>query len=369
MGILKRLFGSAPKDAGTLPKGLKSVEVVGIEYRGPLRKSAGQVTFYLIREPGNEHDTNAIAVHYEGKHIGYIPRELAALYSIDMDMAQLHVMTAPGQIYDSYTARVWLEPPEHRWPVVPPLPQYRHIPWGRASIPVELDDERAFSEGVREALAAAGRAATDEGVEADDQSGVVVAEPHELPVVYVNGFPVGRVPADDAGGYLAALNRLAHDGAGLGVRARVWARCDGSRLFSRVTVEVPPPDEVFVPAGLPAAPHVVLPPGRKVQVSGEDEYMSDVAGYCGRPVVATLHELVRQRGRPLVEVRVCGKTVGRLTPGMSEHYLPVVQAMAQRGKQVACRARVEGNQLKADVILDATRSGDLPSEWIQRHLD
>ena len=40
----------------------------------------------LVRETGNPHDANAIAVHGGGgEHIGFVPRELAATLAPDLD--------------------------------------------------------------------------------------------------------------------------------------------------------------------------------------------------------------------------------------------------------------------------------------------
>src|SRR5262245_47496349 len=38
------------------------------------------VVAVLLPEPDNPHDPNAIAVLIEGRHVGYLPREIAAAY-------------------------------------------------------------------------------------------------------------------------------------------------------------------------------------------------------------------------------------------------------------------------------------------------
>lgn len=48
--------------------------------------------------------------------------------------------------------------------------------------------------------------------------------------------------------------------------------------------------------------------------------------------------------------------------------LPIVRACAAANLLVVCKAMVQGNQLKADVVLDTTKSGDLSSEWIAAHV-
>ena len=39
----------------------------------------------LVREPGNPHDANAIAVHGGGAHVGFVPRVLAAELAPELD--------------------------------------------------------------------------------------------------------------------------------------------------------------------------------------------------------------------------------------------------------------------------------------------
>ena len=106
------------------------------------------------------------------------------------------------------------------------------------------------------------------------------------------------------------------------------------------------------------------------RVTGEDAHLNVLAALlAGRsvmPAVATLHEAppVGRATKTRVEVRIGDEQVGALSPTMSEHFLPTVQAAADAGLVVACRASVMGNPLKVDVILDAARSGDLSHEWL-----
>lgn len=48
----------------------------------------------LVREPNNPHDASAIAVHLQekprkGMHVGYIPRSLAAMFALKMDLGEI----------------------------------------------------------------------------------------------------------------------------------------------------------------------------------------------------------------------------------------------------------------------------------------
>lgn len=42
-------------------------------------------SFAMVREPDNEHDTNAIRVELGGKYLGYIPRHIAYKVAPQMD--------------------------------------------------------------------------------------------------------------------------------------------------------------------------------------------------------------------------------------------------------------------------------------------
>lgn len=129
------------------------------------------------------------------------------------------------------------------------------------------------------------------------------------------------------------------------------------------------------PAVLPQGPHVLLPRGRKIQVTKEEHHLDDMeqllASHGGRVVAATLHCMERVSSRSateLVQVRIDGQPVGELTSYMSEHFLPLIKACDKQNITVACHAALRGNQLKVDVVLDTTKAVDLSDDWIARHV-
>jgi hypothetical protein len=66
---------------GLAQRGLRVSGVAGAQFRpGALESQAlaPGSALELRREPENEHDPNAIAVHAGGGHVGFVPRELAA---------------------------------------------------------------------------------------------------------------------------------------------------------------------------------------------------------------------------------------------------------------------------------------------------
>jgi hypothetical protein len=69
-------------------RGLRVSGVAGTQYRPGALESAALApgsALALRREPDNEHDANAIAVHAGGEHVGFVPRELAAELAGELD--------------------------------------------------------------------------------------------------------------------------------------------------------------------------------------------------------------------------------------------------------------------------------------------
>ena len=96
MGFLRRLLGGSTQDAA--PGGLRwfdyphggVVEVAGAYHRleawqrafrfGPVGDTH-LAQAELVREPTNRHDHNAVMIVVQGEHVGYLPAEVARLWS------------------------------------------------------------------------------------------------------------------------------------------------------------------------------------------------------------------------------------------------------------------------------------------------
>lgn len=64
--------------------------IVGASFRGPQAKIAVAAMHpgdevQLVREADNPHDKLAVACHYEGEHVGYIPRQANPLIAARLD--------------------------------------------------------------------------------------------------------------------------------------------------------------------------------------------------------------------------------------------------------------------------------------------
>lgn len=82
-----------------------------------LQESGRRLEAILTREPDNAYDPNAVAVHIGAKHVGYIPKALAARLALRIDAGEaLPVVQAriirggdPDRI--TYGARIHIEMP------------------------------------------------------------------------------------------------------------------------------------------------------------------------------------------------------------------------------------------------------------------
>lgn len=81
---------------------------------------------------------------------------------------------------------------------------------------------------------------------------------------------------------------------------------------------------------------------------------------------ATLHvtveELTRST-RDVLEVRVDGSRVGKLTPKMSTDVLPAVRFLADEGRIAAVRLLVSGNRAAITARLYVARAHQLADRW------
>lgn len=367
--------GPAPRP---YPEDGSAIPVVGTRhYQGWGRQRGhGQVT--LVREPNNPYDPNSIAVLNGGTQIGHLPRERAAILAPLLDVGGQQRVTAAA-FFDEFRVLVTL--PHVIQPNLAPRPGHAQLkpvtPWGRGQVEFEIEFEADHRAEIAALYRDSGLPITGSGTVLNDLEATLTPSLHpNAPAVMIGPHWVGNLTSAQFAPYRPAVDRLAAAGCRLQVRARVWARDDSGKVRSNVRVYLPEVGEIDPPGPMPAGAHILLPPGRKIQVTEEDRYLSEVSALLGgnpqRPVVATLHIAPTmsdsRAAKERVEVRVYGEVVGMLTAHMSEHFVPLIKACDEEGVTVACRAIVKGNQIKADVELDAARAGDLDDDWIARNL-
>ncbi|MGV9601667.1 HIRAN domain-containing protein [Streptosporangium sandarakinum] len=201
--------------------------------------------------------------------------------------------------------------------------------------------------------------------------------------VLVQHETVGYLPRKDAARYQALLSHLAASGFVARVPCRVWGGrvtdhdydragrvAMTERFRASVTIALAEPHLCLPVNTAPQAPHVVLPQGGAIQVSGEEHHLAEI-----KPLLraegesyayATLHEVNDSSGRAvkqIVEVRLDGNRVGQLTPKMSGELLPAIRHLDGMGYLAAARAKLKGNHLKAEVTLYCVRAHELPHDW------
>jgi collagen type III alpha len=195
--------------------------------------------------------------------------------------------------------------------------------------------------------------------------------------VWVGGVQVGYLPRDEAVRYAPVLSALTAQGWLPQVSARVWGTewsdyDDHTGSFhGSVRLDLAEP-HMLVPANMPPNGDCrILPSGNAIQVAGEEKYLDALVpflrseGECW--VHVSLHEVVEQLARStrtVVEVRIDGACVGKLTPKMSSELLPAIRHLEQQGTTAAARAIVKGNRIKAEVVLYVARAHELPESWL-----
>jgi len=96
-----------------MPSLLETAEIptciVGTRWRGEraLAAIAGMKpgdTVQLVRDSGNAHDAYAIACHYRGLHVGFVPRQVNRAVAAAMDRGAIvtAIIEAPAQIARGY---------------------------------------------------------------------------------------------------------------------------------------------------------------------------------------------------------------------------------------------------------------------------
>nr|WP_246497532.1 HIRAN domain-containing protein [Sphaerisporangium rubeum] len=221
-----------------------------------------------------------------------------------------------------------------------------------------------------------------------ETTAILIREPHNrhdpnAVAVLIQQETVGYLPREDATRYRSLLDHMAASGFAARVPCRVWGgmvtdheydQAGRTRLNERfiasVKIALAEPHLCLPVNTAPQGPHVVLPHGGAIQVSGEEHHLSNI-----KPLLrtegesyafATLHEVTDSTGRTVkhfVEVRLDENRVGQLTPKMSGELLPAIRLLDSMGHVTVAKAKLKGNHLKAEVTLYCARAHELPNGW------
>lgn len=180
--------------------------------------------------------------------------------------------------------------------------------------------------------------------------------------VYVEGGIVGHLPREDASRFAPALATL----EALGYAALTKAELrfyDYDDFAASVSICLGEPTELAPVNEPPGGAHAVLPPGKGIQVLDEDAHMDVLAALLSTvsPVSCYVTLVRTEEGtkKPFLRVEIDGRTAGRLSPQMSTAIMPIVDALAARGMTAVARARLEGNQLSAELKVFAMKAAEM----------
>ncbi|WP_298752926.1 HIRAN domain-containing protein [uncultured Serinicoccus sp.] len=264
----------------------------------------------------------------------------------------------------------------------PPAPEGAPFEaWGSREEGVEVVGEFARPDSFRKLFRGDRGFRTEDGAEINDAA-LLLADPRNpydkrAVAVFVRGQHVGYIPRGVAADYHSVVMNLQRHGHALQVRARTWAairtRTNGAKkVVARVRVYLPTEDQLHPDNGVPDEPHVPVPRGRKVQVTGEERHMDVLMPllrqHGGAPVAAVLRSIVEQRPRSqveLVQVELSGTRVGVLSSTQSQNLMALVRGVEERGLLPVVRGELRGNEAKVNVALDVLRDHDEVLAWLQ----
>ncbi|GAA1805655.1 hypothetical protein [Agromyces neolithicus] len=194
--------------------------------------------------------------------------------------------------------------------------------------------------------------------------------------VRINGHVVGYLANEELSEYAPVIHRFIRAGIVPTVDTRVWAvtRYVASRardeLKSAIRLSLPRAGELLPENEVPGVPYVILPRGRRVQVSGESDHLDVLTTFLRRKgranvlVTLTPIEVPRARGTTTaVEVQIAGSRVGQLSPTMSANLLPFVREATDKGRVATAWASIVGTRLAAEVTLDIAKPELIPPSW------
>jgi len=261
-------------------------------------------------------------------------------------------------------------------------------PWSERFIHQNIVGE-SFHESAFKSLAAeyGHRTAPDFGFELADACAAIVRDPEnpydaDAVAVWIDGrHLVGHLPRDVAAQYSLRLESLDR-GTYLQVPARVWigtatdwderTGSETRRVRGSVSLRLPEADGIVPFNELPDEAHVVLPWGRAVQITGEELHMEVLRTFAlgaeARHVAATLHVVDEPRRSGgdvrVVEVRLDGQPVGRMSKAISEQIHDLVTYVTTCGRLPVARAIVKGSDLRAEVTVHVARTSEVPQKWL-----
>ncbi len=201
---------------------------------------------------------------------------------------------------------------------------------------------------------------------------------------WVRGRLIGYLPRDEAARYSAPLAQLVRSGRLPTTGVHLWARqfddydYDGAsgrqtgkkRFFTSARVSLGEP-ELLAPVNLaPPKPRAELPDGGAAKVSGTQGNVHHLVTVLAGRQTAWAYGVLEPstlRGprsvKTVLEVLINGQSVGRLSPQMSDAYLPLVAPLTTAGCRATVRVLLKGSPVSVAATVYAARAHEIPNEW------
>lgn len=192
--------------------------------------------------------------------------------------------------------------------------------------------------------------------------------------VRAQGRTLGRIGEADAPTWAGVIRRIVASGFIPTTTSRIWANeydgWDGIEFNAYVRIALGDPSDALPINQPPQVPYTMLPRSSIVQVTKEEEYFDTLAKFVPRSghgtVFVTLHEHASTgRAKPYVEVRIDDEPIGRLTPQMSQRFLPMVRHLRDRGLITACWGDINGSTVAAEVRIDGVKANEATQELLE----
>ncbi|WEG10393.1 hypothetical protein PU630_07550 [Microbacterium horticulturae] len=261
----------------------------------------------------------------------------------------------------------------------PALKPYRLL--GGKYPSTEVEGEFARTDAIVKAV---GRRPTrDEEIILEDVSAYLIPEPTNrydanAVMVVLNNQHVGYLSRDDAAIYQPILTSIVDAGFAPEVKARIWivAREQWEdrrklKIHANVRVALDAPHLIVPLNEPPAAPHSILPAGRALQLTGEENHLDVLTDYVNHEGdgyalgTLTIAPAARAGAKASVEASIDGHVIGKLTAASSEHFIPTIRHLAMQGMAAAAWLRVKGSQISVQVTVQAAKAHEIPETWFE----
>lgn len=222
----------------------------------------------------------------------------------------------------------------------------------------------------------------DEEIEMDDATAELRPEPknrHDpnAVMVLINGQHVGYLPAEVAPDYHDILAEVVAAGYAPVTAARIWIvarkhwETGKPRYYANVRVSLEPPHMIIPVNDPPSSPYSLLPFGRTLQVTGEENHLPEITEYLdahGESVaIGTLRigqtQPTRAEPKPVIEVYINHDLIGTLTPATSQHFIPTVEHLQGVGLATCAWLRIKGSPIAAQVTIHAPKAHEIDARW------